>query len=322
MTYVRKHGRPDLFVTFTCNPSWQEIASNLLEQQKPDQRHDIIARVFHLKLQKMMQLFTAGAIFGNVICHMYTVEWQKRGFPHAHILLWLREKLRPSDIDSVISAEFPDRAEDPVLYEVIKKNMVHGPCGQLNRSSKCMDKGQCTKHYLRQLMAETQTGEDGYPLYRRRKPEDGCKIFKAHINVEYCNSVKAIKYICKDVNKGSDRAVFEVAPQAADNQQAPRDEITMFQSGRYISTWRTANVSTSASTTRQSEQLIHLPQHSLPSLPSVWKILLPAVCCTAMFHTWIASKRRWQRRNKASQWRASQTSVQEKCWAECTPSTP
>ncbi|GBP56607.1 hypothetical protein EVAR_80371_1 [Eumeta japonica] len=25
MTYVRKFGRPDLFITFTCNPEWPEI---------------------------------------------------------------------------------------------------------------------------------------------------------------------------------------------------------------------------------------------------------------------------------------------------------
>ncbi|CAL4067133.1 unnamed protein product, partial [Meganyctiphanes norvegica] len=24
MTYVRHYGRPDLFITFTCNPKWQE----------------------------------------------------------------------------------------------------------------------------------------------------------------------------------------------------------------------------------------------------------------------------------------------------------
>lgn len=34
------------------------------------------------------------------------------------------------------------------------------------------------------------------------------KTFKAHINVEYCNSVKVIKYICRYVTEGSDMAVF------------------------------------------------------------------------------------------------------------------
>ncbi|KAE9537359.1 hypothetical protein AGLY_006382, partial [Aphis glycines] len=62
------------------------------------------------------------------------------------------------------------------------------------------------------------------------------KIFKAHINVEYCNLVKSIKYICKYVNKGSDMAVFR---EAADNSH---DEIVQYQIGRNISTnealWR------------------------------------------------------------------------------------
>ncbi|GBP40792.1 hypothetical protein EVAR_87053_1 [Eumeta japonica] len=30
MTYVRKFGRPDLFITFTCNPEWPEIKRSLI----------------------------------------------------------------------------------------------------------------------------------------------------------------------------------------------------------------------------------------------------------------------------------------------------
>lgn len=62
------------------------------------------------------------------------------------------------------------------------------------------------------------------------------KVFQAHINVEYSNSVKSIKYICKYVNKGSDMAVFGVAGDISN------DEIVQYQMGRYISTneafWR------------------------------------------------------------------------------------
>lgn len=55
------------------------------------------------------------------------------------------------------------------------------------------------------------------------------KAYKAHINVEFCSSVKSIKYICKYVNKGSDLAVFEV------QNINKNDEISRYQMGRYIS---------------------------------------------------------------------------------------
>ena len=62
------------------------------------------------------------------------------------------------------------------------------------------------------------------------------KIFKAHINVQYCHSVKSIKYICKYVTKGCDIVVFGVAAEKSN------DEITHFQMGRYGSSneamWR------------------------------------------------------------------------------------
>ncbi|GBM88455.1 hypothetical protein AVEN_17497-1 [Araneus ventricosus] len=118
--------------------------------------------------------------------------------------------------------------------------------------------------YPRQFIKETQFETDGYPLFRRRKPEDGVqtatvkmksdsvvidsrwivrysplllKMFDSHINVECCNSVKSIKYILKYVHKGSDQGVF-----AADTSNNCNDEISEYQAGRYISsnesTWR------------------------------------------------------------------------------------
>ena len=54
MTYVKHHGAPDLFITMTCNPNWPEITSELLPGQTPKDRHDLIARVFRLKVQTFM----------------------------------------------------------------------------------------------------------------------------------------------------------------------------------------------------------------------------------------------------------------------------
>ena len=88
MAYVRKHGRPDLFVTMTTNPKWDEITSNLLPGQEPLDRPELIARVFDLKLKKLMD-FIKGGIFGKTQCWLYSIEFQKRGLPHVHLLVWL-----------------------------------------------------------------------------------------------------------------------------------------------------------------------------------------------------------------------------------------
>ncbi|XP_063909824.1 uncharacterized protein LOC135127310 [Zophobas morio] len=244
VTLDKRYGRPDLFITFTCNPSWCEIKDLLLPDQQPSDRHDLTARVFKQKLIRFMDLITKNHIYGETRCWMYSIEWQKRGLPHAHILIWLVEKIVPTQIDDIITAELPNAEEDPELFEIVKKNMIHGPCGGHNPHSPCMKDGKCTK--------------------KRRKPDDGgytttikinnvdfevdnrwivpyspilSKSFNAHINVESCNSVKSIKYICKYANKGSDTAIFGIA-----NPNAPVNEIEQFQMGRYISSneavWR------------------------------------------------------------------------------------
>ncbi|XP_045511060.1 uncharacterized protein LOC123705982 [Colias croceus] len=279
--YVRKYGRPDLFITFTTNPKWNEISEGLFDGQVPHDRHDIIARVFHLKLKLMIDLITKQKVFGPSMCFMYSVEWQKRGLPHAHILLWLEEKLRPDTIDSVISAEFPDKTQDPMLFDIVKTHMIHGPCGTLNRNSPCMQEGHCSKRYPRALTEHTISGENGYPLYRRKSPQQGgftakirlhgqeidvdnrwvvpyspvlSRTFQAHINVEACNSVESIKYICKYVNKGSDQATVGFTNN--DN-----DEVTRFQSGRYISSSEAVWRILSFSIHERYPPVIHLDVH-------------------------------------------------------------
>ncbi|XP_049310614.1 uncharacterized protein LOC125778131 isoform X2 [Bactrocera dorsalis] len=127
MSYVRHYGRPVLFITFTCNPKWNDIKCHLFPGQSTTDRHDLTARVFREKQKAMMDLIVKLCVFGEVRCWMYSIEWQKRGLPHAHILIWLVRKIRPDQIDKAISAEIPDEAIDPQLFDVVTKNMIHGP---------------------------------------------------------------------------------------------------------------------------------------------------------------------------------------------------
>ena len=60
-----KFGRPDLFTTFTCNPSWKEITENLLPGKQSIDRSDLIAQVFQLKLKALMKDVLKGKVLGK-----------------------------------------------------------------------------------------------------------------------------------------------------------------------------------------------------------------------------------------------------------------
>ncbi|GFX56444.1 helitron_like_N domain-containing protein [Trichonephila clavipes] len=61
-TYVLNYGRPDLFITMTCNPARPEITRELISGQNSTDRHDLTARVFKVKVQKLVALLTKAKI--------------------------------------------------------------------------------------------------------------------------------------------------------------------------------------------------------------------------------------------------------------------
>ncbi|GBM78782.1 hypothetical protein AVEN_81955-1 [Araneus ventricosus] len=85
MAMVRKSGRIDQFVTFTCNPTWVDILNVLVGQQHPEDRPDVVARVFKMKLTELLDGIIKRNLFGHVISYIYVIEFQKRGLPYAHI---------------------------------------------------------------------------------------------------------------------------------------------------------------------------------------------------------------------------------------------
>ena len=213
-------------------------------------------------------MLTKGKVFGEILAFVYSIEWQKRGLPHVHILIWLLEKIRPSDIDKIISAEIPDPNIDEILHNLVAKHMIHGPCGIINPSAFCMKHNRCEKQFPKQCISETVHNEKGYPLYRRRSPLNGgftaeilvrdhdkqiidnswvvpyspllLKMFQSHINVERCNSVNSIKYIMKYIMKGSDNAIYGLQKVHDNNNNdnnnniAMRNEVDHFRAARYI----------------------------------------------------------------------------------------
>jgi ATP-dependent DNA helicase PIF1 len=94
MALVRKYGKPDIFLTMTCNPKWDEIKNELYPGQTAQDQPDLVARVFRAKLEKLKRRLLKKDILGKVRAYVYVVEILKRGLPHSHFLLIMKTKYR------------------------------------------------------------------------------------------------------------------------------------------------------------------------------------------------------------------------------------
>ncbi|KAG2906711.1 hypothetical protein PC116_g13625 [Phytophthora cactorum] len=171
MTIVREYGKPDVFVAMTCSPTWEEIMEKIPDGQTAQDNPYIVARVWQLKLGAELKDLDEG-VLGRVHARIYVVEFQKRGLPHAHILVILAEEDKPRTrqiIDKMVSADLPDKEKNPQLYKTATTCMIHGPCGATHPKAVCMKGGKYTNGFPKSLSKVTKGNVAGYPVYRRRR---------------------------------------------------------------------------------------------------------------------------------------------------------
>jgi ATP-dependent DNA helicase PIF1 len=94
MALVRKYGKPHIFLTMTYNPNRDEITQNLYTGQSTHNRPDLVVRVFRAKLEELNNLLFKKHILGKVKARVYVMEFQKRGLPHAHLLLIMEQRYK------------------------------------------------------------------------------------------------------------------------------------------------------------------------------------------------------------------------------------
>jgi hypothetical protein len=150
-------GNVTLFITFTTNPRWPEIMSQLRPGQAANDRPDLIVRVFQQYLSLFMK--DLHSMFGPILYHIRVTEFQKRGLPHEHIAVALRDIPRaPAEIDSFLSAELP-RSTGP-LRDAIKRHMthVHDPKKSYHR---CGWPRRCQYEYPKPMRQESSFNDRG-----------------------------------------------------------------------------------------------------------------------------------------------------------------
>ncbi|XP_031124334.1 uncharacterized protein LOC116027048 [Ipomoea triloba] len=325
MAICRWIGYPNLFITFTCNPKWPEIQRYVgIRGLRAEDRPDIVARVFKMKLDALIKEFKVGKLFGPVKALIYTIEFQKRRLPHAHIVIFLGSTgivSSPELIDSLISAEIPDKEKDPEYHQAVEDFMIHGPCGLARKNSPCMVNGKCSKHFPKKFVDLSSFDQDGYPLYRRC--DDGKTVkrngieldnryvvphnrylllrYKAHMNVEWCNQSRSIKYLFKYVNKGNDRvtAEFYQSETNADGVEVV-DEINMYYDCRYVSaseaTWRLLSFEIQSRSPAVERLSFHLPDsHTVffQDDEDVESVLTNPTLGQSMFTEWFETNKKY-----------------------------
>lgn len=255
MALVEKYGKPDIFLTMTCNPKWTEITQELKSFEEAQNRPDLVARVFRSKFEHLRREVIKKELFGPVAAYTFVIEFQKRGLPHVHMLLILKKAYKINTVekfDAFISAEIPDKKKQPHLYAMVLKHMMHGPCGTLNLNNVCMENKKCKDHFPRGLVEETMIAANGYPVYKRTMHTEPVEVrghlldnawvvpynpyllamFDCHINVEVCSTIKAVKYLYKYIYKGHDKVSYRLISTTPDDVI---DEIEQFQSARWVS---------------------------------------------------------------------------------------
>uniref|UniRef100_A0A669CL00 ATP-dependent DNA helicase n=1 Tax=Oreochromis niloticus TaxID=8128 RepID=A0A669CL00_ORENI len=150
---VRQIGTPQFFVTFSAaEMRWPEVIQAIKRQQGEEvdfealdwsEKCEILRsnpvttmRMFDKRVEALFRdlLFSPAQPLGEIIDYFYRVEFQHRGSPHIHMLLWIREKVEVDVdddqtvcdfVDRYISAQLPDPEKQPELHKKVAELQKH-----------------------------------------------------------------------------------------------------------------------------------------------------------------------------------------------------
>ena len=128
---VQRFSEPDIFLTMTYNPNWLKIKKELLVRKELQDRLDLVTRVFHAKLEQLINELFKKEIFGAIAAFVCVVEFQKRGLSHAHFVIILKHSHKLTSLeqyDDIVCAKLPNLEENVHIYNAIIRHMMRGPC--------------------------------------------------------------------------------------------------------------------------------------------------------------------------------------------------
>jgi len=197
--FMAELGKPDLFVTLSSN-DFDDNLVHFLAGKDPRGCPVECDLFFFEKLGEALKLMKD--IF-HVKDYWYRIEYQNRGSPHAHILIWTDPKISLEEVDHFVFATIPHE-KDPLslkIAELVRKYQLH------NCTQKCLKDGKCKYGFPFSTRSSTSLSQDGkFVLYRRIEKEDErvvpyhpslLLLLNSHINVQMTTTSGAGVYVSK-----------------------------------------------------------------------------------------------------------------------------
>ena len=172
-------------------------------------------------------------IFGGIWYYVFSIEFQKRRLPHAHIIVkvssmnlhlninsFFFDLTHLASINYVIQAEIPSYNQN--LHNLVLQFMTHHK-DHLDpfhaRTSQCNCNGHCIYGYPHNIVSHTRLNEKQHVKYWHWRADDAwivpyCPqlllIWEGHINTEIIFPTDVFLYIYKYIFKGVDQAKFSI----------------------------------------------------------------------------------------------------------------
>ena len=155
---IREWGSPTLFLTFSCAEyESPDITEFLMKVNNVPPSYNIgklcvedpisVSRKFSLKFHAFFRkVLINGEVLGKVDHFYWKKEYQNRGAPHYHVLLWIRDapvidRDEPEDvlkwIQERITCHIPDKDGSPELHRLVTRYQLHKCSKYCKRRKKC-----------------------------------------------------------------------------------------------------------------------------------------------------------------------------------------
>lgn len=219
LAMFKELGVPQVFLTWTVNLRSTAFRANFPSAEEAMNDVGLFAIVFHKEWERVWSYIHkewAKKVVGGVRSFAWVLEYQERGAPHVHIVLWtgktLEELINQNNRggnETVITCARHHR--DPEVQRLVARLQMHEHTKDYCVRESRQGGERCRFDFPRQLSAETKI-ENGRVVYQRDAGDemvnaynpDLLRMFESNMDIQFNIGDQALLYLAKYISKPSE----------------------------------------------------------------------------------------------------------------------